>query len=78
MNFDPAALFTITRALERGLHLVRGLIPANVPKFQSYVPSVASLLLEGALRKGTALVGFDTYLVDQFLFFCIFYSEVIL
>jgi len=57
--------------LERGLHLVRGLILANVPEFQSYVSSVASLLLDGALRKGTALVGqygFDTYLVDQFLF----------
>jgi len=66
--------------LERGLHLVRGLILANVPEFGSYLSSVASLLLEGALRKGTALVGqygFDTYLVGHFLFSCVYFSEVI-
>ncbi|KAJ7224326.1 armadillo-type protein [Mycena pura] len=51
--------------LVRGLSCVRSIVAAAVPEFRAHVSSVAGLLLEGALRKGTLLVGetaFDTYL----------------
>lgn len=57
---------TIKGNLERGLHLVRSLVAANVPNFRSSISLVVSLLLEGALDKGSFLVGpkaFETYLV---------------
>jgi hypothetical protein len=52
--------------LERGLQFVRSLVVSGVQDFHSYVYSIATLLLEGALDRGSILVGrnaFDTYLV---------------
>ena len=52
--------------LTRGLHLVRSIVTAGVDEFHSYMTSVLSLLLNGALSRGSFLVGaiaFDTYLV---------------
>lgn len=52
--------------LTRGLHLVRSIVAAGVNEFHSYMTSVVSLLLDGALSRGSFLVGttaFETYLV---------------
>lgn len=51
--------------LERGLQFVRSLVASGVEDFHSYISSIASLLLEGALGRGSILVGksaFNTYL----------------
>jgi hypothetical protein len=56
--------------LTRGLHLVRSVVAAGVDEFHSYMTSVLSLLLNGALSRGSFLVGaiaFETYLVSSFL-----------
>ena len=56
--------------LTRGLHLVRSIVTAGVDEFHSYMTSVLSLLLNGALNRGSFLVGsiaFETYLVSSFL-----------
>ncbi|KAF8911690.1 armadillo-type protein [Gymnopilus junonius] len=52
--------------LVRGLHFVQSLVRACVEEFQAYMSPVASLLLEGALSRGSFLAGpaaFETYLV---------------
>lgn len=52
--------------LVRGLAFVRSIVAAGVLEFRVYISSVAELLLEGALRKGSLLVGasaLETYLV---------------
>lgn len=59
----------VKKNLERGLHFVRSLVAANVDEFRSYLSSVASLLLDGALARGSQLVGssaIETYLVCLF------------
>ncbi|KAG8940411.1 translational activator of GCN4, partial [Tulasnella sp. 419] len=51
--------------LIRGLQLINSLIAAEVHEFQPYVATVATLLVDGILRKASFLVGelaFDTYL----------------
>jgi hypothetical protein len=56
--------------LLRGLQLVRSLVLSDVQEFRSYISTVASLLLDGALGKGSVLIGNDgvqTYLVMGFL-----------
>ena len=56
--------------LTRGLHLLRSVVTAGVDEFHSYMTSVLSLLLDGALSRGSFLVGavaFETYLVSSFL-----------
>lgn len=56
--------------LTRGLHLVRSIVTAGVDEFHSYMSSVVSLLLDGALSRGSFLVGataFETYLVSYLL-----------
>ena len=56
--------------LTRGLHLVRSIVTAGVEEFHSYMTSVLSLLLNGALSRGSFLVGaiaFETYLASSFL-----------
>ena len=56
--------------LTRGLHLVRSVVRAGVDEFHSYMTSVLFLLLNGALSRGSFLVGsiaFETYLVSSFL-----------
>lgn len=53
--------------LTRGLHLVRSIVAAGVDEFHSYMAPVLSLLLDGALSRGSFLVGalaFETYLVS--------------
>jgi hypothetical protein len=59
----------IKRNLERGLQFVRSLVASGVEEFRSYISPVTTLLLEGALGRGSILVGrsaFDTYLVKNF------------
>ncbi|KAJ7623265.1 armadillo-type protein [Roridomyces roridus] len=56
---------TVKANLIRGLVFVRSLVAADVPEFRLYISSVVELLLGGALRKGSLLVGasaFETYL----------------
>ncbi|KAF8063638.1 armadillo-type protein [Lyophyllum atratum] len=51
--------------LRRGLRFVKSLVASGVQQFRAQISLVASLLLEGALGRGTILVGkeaFDTYL----------------
>jgi hypothetical protein len=53
--------------LERGLQFIRSLVAYGVDEFRDYISAVASLILEGALGRGSMLVGrdaFDTYLVS--------------
>ena len=52
--------------LLRGLQFIRSLVSSGVQDFRLYISTVASLLLDGALRKGSILVGYEavqTYLV---------------
>jgi hypothetical protein len=56
--------------LHRGLEFVRSLVASGVDDFRSYITSVATLLLNGALGRGSILVGenaFNTYLVSGVL-----------
>ncbi|CAE6499296.1 unnamed protein product [Rhizoctonia solani] len=49
----------------RGLALIKSLVAAGVPQLSVHVASIAKLLLDGALKKGSVLVGseaFETYL----------------
>ncbi|KDR69874.1 hypothetical protein GALMADRAFT_913484 [Galerina marginata CBS 339.88] len=51
--------------LIRGLHFVRSLVAGGVEEFQSHMSSIVSLLLDGALSRGSFLAGptaFETYL----------------
>ena len=53
--------------LTRGLHLVRSIVTAGVEEFHLYMTSVVTLLLDGALSRGSFLIGataFETYLVS--------------
>ncbi|KAH9485783.1 eIF-2-alpha kinase activator gcn1 [Psilocybe cubensis] len=55
----------IQSRLTRGLHLVRSLVSSRVEEFQSHMSSIVSLLLDGALNRGSFLAGtvaFETYL----------------
>ena len=55
--------------LLRGLQLIRSLVSSDVQEFRFYISTVASFLLDGALGKGSVLVGHDavqTYLVRFF------------
>jgi hypothetical protein len=57
--------------LQRGLQLVHSLVAAEVHEFRSYISSVASLLIDGALGRGSMLVGriaFETFLVSLLQF----------
>ncbi|ESK85788.1 translational activator [Moniliophthora roreri MCA 2997] len=56
---------SIKANLERGLHFVQSLINALVSEFRVYISTVVTLLLEGALEKGSLLAGemaLETYL----------------
>ncbi|CAE6418409.1 unnamed protein product [Rhizoctonia solani] len=49
----------------RGLALIKSLVAAGIPELSVHVASIAKLLLDGALKKGSVLVGseaFETYL----------------
>ncbi|KAG6896538.1 hypothetical protein C0992_007574 [Termitomyces sp. T32_za158] len=51
--------------LRRGLRFVQSLAASGVDQFQDHISSIASLILEGSLGRGLALVGeeaFETYL----------------
>ncbi|KAF7308577.1 TOG domain-containing protein [Mycena chlorophos] len=51
--------------LIRGLAFVRSIVASSTEKLRVYVPTIADLLLDGALRKGVLLVGdvaLETYL----------------
>ncbi|KAF9561868.1 ARM repeat-containing protein [Agrocybe pediades] len=55
----------IQARLVRGLELVKSLVASGVEEFQSYMSSIVSLLLKGALDRGSFLAGsaaFETYL----------------
>jgi hypothetical protein len=49
----------IRNNLLRGLQFIHSLVAVNVPEFQPYISTVTSLLLDGALHKGSVLVGED-------------------
>ena len=52
---------------ERGLSFIRALVAADVDEFRPNVAPLATLLLEGVLRKAAPLVGshaFESYLVQ--------------
>lgn len=58
---------TLKHQLERALHLVSSMIASKSDALRSYIIPLATLLLEGALSKGSSLVGslaFTTYLVS--------------
>ncbi|KAJ1305968.1 hypothetical protein OPQ81_010683 [Rhizoctonia solani] len=49
----------------RGLAFIKSLVAAGVPELSVHIASIAKLLLDGALKKGSTLVGneaFETYL----------------
>lgn len=51
---------------KRGFGLVQSIVNARVPQLENYISKIVSLLLEGALRLGTPLVGseaLDAYTV---------------
>lgn len=52
--------------LVRGLHFIRSIIAANVEEMHGYMSQIITLLLDGALNRGSFLAGamaFETYLV---------------
>lgn len=56
--------------LQRGLNFVRSLVASGVDEFRWQISSVATLLLDGALRRGAMLVeqdAFNTYIVSHSL-----------
>ncbi|CAE7122272.1 unnamed protein product [Rhizoctonia solani] len=49
----------------RGLALIKSLVAAGIPELSIHIAGIAKLLLDGALKKGSTLVGseaFETYL----------------
>lgn len=64
----------IHKHLVRGLHFIRSVIAANVEEMHGYMSQIITLLLDGALSRGSFLVGamaFETYLVCFFSSSCI-------
>ena len=62
-----AKVMAVKAKLERGLHLVRSIVAANPQDFHPLIPSVTSLLIAGAIRRGAIFVGsaaFETYVVS--------------
>jgi hypothetical protein len=62
--------------LLRGLKFVRSLVSSGVQDFQLYISTVASLLLDGALGKGSILVGLhavQTYLVRSIIIVVVYF-----
>ena len=58
---------SIKTNLDRGLHFIGSIINASVPEFRVYISTVVTLLLDGALEKGSLLSGsmaLATYLVS--------------
>ncbi|KAF7309756.1 TOG domain-containing protein [Mycena indigotica] len=56
---------TLKTNLIRGLAFIRSIVAASTPDLRVYVPTIAQLLLDGALRQGSLLVGevaLETYL----------------
>ncbi|KAJ3828802.1 translational activator GCN1 [Lentinula raphanica] len=52
--------------LIRGLHIVQSLLQTSVDEFRMYISPIVTLLLDGALAKGSVFVGdlaFETYLL---------------
>lgn len=61
-----AKVTLVKNNLERGLKLIKSIVVANPPEFHEMISSVTSLLLSGAVKRGSILVGdeaFETYLV---------------
>ncbi|KAK7051190.1 translational activator of GCN4 [Paramarasmius palmivorus] len=48
---------SIKTNLDRGLHFIGSIINASVPEFRVYISTVVTLLLDGALEKGSLLSG---------------------
>lgn len=58
----------VKRDMLHGLALIKSVVAAGIPELSVHVAGIAKLLLDGALRKGSVLVGsnaFQTYLVSQ-------------
>lgn len=61
---------TVQAHLIRGLNFVKSLISSGVEEFQAHMSSIVSLLLKGALSRGSFLAGstaFETYTVNIIL-----------
>lgn len=59
----------VKNEMTRGLAMIKSVVAAGVPELSVHIAGIAKLLLEGALKKGSVLVGtdaFDTYLVGGF------------
>ena len=59
---------SIKADIERGLNFIRSLVSAGIEEFRPYIASLASLLVAGALGRGSSLFGegaFDAYLVSR-------------
>ena len=61
-------VFGVKANLERGLHFIQSLVVSNTDEFKLHLSTIATLLVDGALRRGEVLVGkapFDTYIVSS-------------
>jgi len=61
------AMKMIHARLVRGLHFIQSLVAANVQELQSYMTELTTLLIDGALSRGSILAGataYETYLVS--------------
>lgn len=60
------AMKAIHARLVRGLHFIQSLVAANVQELQNYMTELSTLLIDGALSRGSILAGataYETYLV---------------
>lgn len=60
--------------LVRGLHFIRSIVVANVEEMHSYMSPIVTLLLDGALGRGSFLAGamaFEAYLVCLLSYACL-------
>lgn len=72
---------TVQQHLVRGLNFVKSLVAAGVEEFQAHMSAVVSLLLKGALSRGSFLAGstaFETYIVGSLSYHQLFQQRLIL
>lgn len=72
---------SIHSCLIRGLYFIRSLVEANVQEMHVYMSSIVTLLLSGALKRGSFLAGpvaFETYLVHIFYLLNFFSNNLLI
>ena len=63
-----AKVTAVKAKLEHGLHLVQSIVAANPLELHPLISSVTSLLIAGAVKRGSIFVGsaaFETYVVSH-------------